>query len=133
MAIYTYKDFSTLLDKPHKISTGYKLENDFYFDERDDILLVSAQDTIYRDGNLAEIYPNPSNGEFHFMLKELDAEDVVLEVYSLSGVLLHAERIDYLTKLSPVYMNLGYLPKGIYIFSFSAFNHELERKKLILH
>jgi hypothetical protein len=132
MSVYTYKDFSTSLVKPHEHNTGYRIENDFFFDERDDIVFASGNDTLYRDGYLSEVYPNPSHGEINFILKEFDAENVSLEVFSLDGKIVHSERIGFLTKAYPVHINLSHLSKGMYILSFNTQDFEIERKKIII-
>ncbi len=63
------------------------------------------------------VYPNPTNGQFILNFPDTEASDFILDVYDISGKLVHKQ--DVLSGF-PIHMSLGYLQTGIYIIKLTS-------------
>ena len=74
------------------------------------------------------LYPNPSNGIFNLISGKIFNEEINLEIYNISGVLINKSTWDG----NNTQINIKDFPKGIYFLKISASN-SIEYKKLIVN
>lgn len=65
------------------------------------------------------VYPNPSNGLFHYQLELYRRGEVSMEVMDLTGRVLHRDLLRSAASYSGV-LDLGHLSKGVYMLSLSS-------------
>lgn len=77
------------------------------------------------------IYPNPSNGEFELMIKDLNQSNAVIEIYSVTGQLINTSSADISNGSLYKQISLKDQANGVYFIKVKT-NEGLITKKIIL-
>ena len=85
---------------------------------------------VFKPKNLITVYPNPSNEQFNIALGLVQEQDAQITVLDLNGreILSNSYRN---IKNQTISLNLGYLPKGVYVLRIKL-KDEIITKKIIL-
>jgi len=89
--------------------------------------LVNVNNDIISDSKVL-VYPNPSSGEINITIPETNIMDLDIEVYNLTGGLVHRELRNYQESMS---LNLHHLQSGIYFIRLRADNFNESTRFLI--
>jgi len=98
--------------------------NNIFFDISNEDFSITGMSVFELEGGIIEIYPNPSTGVFNIKMDRMNQNRIQLNVYDLSGKLIHTETIqnhnNTLTKL-----NLTDLEKGLYLLELNTPNDRI--------
>ncbi len=74
------------------------------------------------------VYPNPFNDYFNIELYNLEKCNVVTKIYDLTGKLIHCESFGQMKGNARLNLNVGSLPKGMYILNIEAGSERVSKK-----
>lgn len=103
--------------------------NNFYIDN---IRFGQGTDVSLSEYQAADlkVYPNPSKGQIHLKLSDLQDRDLNLQVMDLSGKIMHQEKLDLQNSSLDKDLNLD-LAKGVYLLKIRGQQTRLTEKLII--
>ena len=72
------------------------------------------------------VYPNPATEQLHISVKQLEDRDLSVRVFNTMGICVHSETVSG-TEFDKA-INLGFLPKGIYLVDLEKFRRHVTKK-----
>ena len=122
-------------DHPNEVFCGTAtllfMPDDNQFNNTDchpvDLMQTTVTNNIFNDNLLAEITPNPSQGEIHIKLNKEVKEDLLLNIFDSKGGLQYSKRNSEIDQD----FDLSHLAKGLYYVLIKGKNTYVT-KKLIL-
>jgi PKD repeat protein len=110
-------------------SEGEVICSGFYFETIDITLNVNEQDKPIQ---LANLYPNPNNGEFVLDISSKVNEQIVIQVMDLTGKVMHTENIALVSSQSQqIPMQIANLSKGMYMLSIAGTQYTLTKRFIV--
>ena len=92
---------------------------------------VSIRNFASASFSLGQNIPNPANNTTRIPFFVPEDDNVVFELYSISGQLLHKETISSQRGENQFELNTSGLSSGIYFYSFSYKNQRLSKKMVV--
>ncbi len=89
---------------------------------------VTSVDAHQRKNNETNVYPNPFNNFFNVELFNLEKCSVTAKIYDLNGKLVHNETFGQMKGNARLNINVGSLPKGMYILNIEAGSERINKK-----
>ena len=77
------------------------------------------------EGGNISIYPNPSTGSINIKIDQVNHNTIQLNVYNLSGKLIHAETIQNKHNSTETKLNLTDVEKGLYLLELNTPNERI--------
>ena len=105
-----------------------KYGNNLYLDNINISSTVSVKD-LTMSTNKIQVYPNPTSGMVSIYSAQ-HIEELTISVFNAQGLLVYSYEVKPSSNLSET-INLGNLPKGVYLMKFSG-NNTSEQQKLII-
>jgi len=93
-----------------------------------DVVSVSIMEL---DNISLQMFPNPSNGEFDIMLSGTNSGSLQMEIYDVTGRLIHAEDLSSMNGGSVFHVTLGEVNAGLYNVRFTYNEQSITRVMVI--
>ena len=107
----------------------FKLDSaEFHRDPYEDVNGISKMNVLDPDFN---IYPNPSNGNFHIRFTANIAGYGIISIYDLSGKEVLKQNTNFSVRQEDISIQSSHLKQGVYIVTIEL-NKTLYRRKLII-
>ena len=109
-------------------STGASYQTGFDFDGMDDCFNYGhgGGDVPGWEKLNLRVYPNPVTEQLHISVKQLEDRDLSVHIFNTMGICVHSETVSGTE--SDKKINLGFLPKGIYLVDLEESKRHVTQK-----
>lgn len=99
--------------------------NNIFFDISNEDFSITGMSVFELEGGNIAIYPNPSTGSINIKIDQVNQNNIQLNVYDLSGKLIHKDIIQNRYSNTETKLNLTDLEKGLYLLEMNTPNERI--------
>ena len=99
--------------------------NNIFFDISNEDFSITGMNIFELEGGNIVIYPNPSTGSINIKIDQVNHNIIQLNVYNLSGKLIHTETIQNKHNSTETKLNLADVEKGMYLLELNTPNERI--------
>jgi hypothetical protein len=99
--------------------------NNIFFDISNEDFSITGMNIFELEGGNIAIYPNPSTGSINIKIDQVNHNIIQLNVYDLSGKLIHTEKIQNKHNSTETKLNLTDVEKGLYLLELNTPNERI--------
>jgi hypothetical protein len=126
-------DYSAIDYLPPAATTYYRLKQTDYDGNSTYSSIIAINSSATANGlNIENIYPNPSNGNFQYVIDCNQAEPVIVNVIDVLGRIIYSQNVSINEGQNSLHLDVSFLNKGAYLLEVETTDETQKNVKQLL-